>query len=35
MKIYPDTSILCRPFDDQSQPRIALETQAVILKQAS
>ena len=30
MKIYPDNSILNRPFDDQSQPRIALETQAVV-----
>lgn len=30
MRIYPDNSILNRPFDDQSQPRIALETQAVV-----
>jgi predicted nucleic acid-binding protein len=30
-RIYLDTSIYNRPFDDQSQPRIFLETQAVIL----
>lgn len=30
MKVYPDNSILNRPFDDQFQPRIALETQAVV-----
>lgn len=29
MKIYVDTSVLNRPFDDQTQPRIALETQAL------
>lgn len=29
MRIYLDTSVLNRPFDDQSQPRIALETQAL------
>ncbi|MEY2977500.1 MAG: PIN domain-containing protein [Prochlorotrichaceae cyanobacterium] len=31
MKIYLDTSALNRPFDDQSQPKIFLETQAVSL----
>lgn len=29
MKIYLDNCSLQRPFDDQSQPRIALETEAV------
>lgn len=29
MKIYVDTSVLNRPFDDQTQPRIGLETQAL------
>ncbi|WP_245911951.1 hypothetical protein [Brunnivagina elsteri] len=29
MKIYVDTSVFNRPFDDQTQPRIALETQAL------
>jgi len=29
MKIYPDICTLCRPFDDQSQPRIWLESQAL------
>lgn len=29
MRIYLDTSVLNRLFDDQSQPRIALETQAL------
>lgn len=29
MKLYLDTCVLHRPFDDQSQHRIALETQAV------
>jgi predicted nucleic acid-binding protein len=29
MRIYLDTSVLNRPFDDQGQPRIALETQAL------
>lgn len=31
MIIYLDTSIYNRPFDDQTQPKIHLETQAVIL----
>ena len=30
MKLYLDTSALKRPFDDQSQPRIALETEAIV-----
>jgi predicted nucleic acid-binding protein len=30
MKVYLDTSVLKRPFDDQSQPRIRLETEAVV-----
>jgi predicted nucleic acid-binding protein len=30
MKLYLDTSVLKRPFDDQSSPRIALETEAVV-----
>jgi predicted nucleic acid-binding protein len=30
MKLYLDTSALKRPFDDQAQPRIALETEAII-----
>ena len=29
MKIYPDICTLCRPFDDQTQPRIWLETHAL------
>lgn len=29
MRICLDTSVLNRPFDDQSQPRIVLETQAL------
>ncbi len=29
--VYLDTSIYNRPFDDQTQPKIYLETQAVIL----
>ncbi len=29
MRICLDTSVLNRPFDDQAQPRIALETQAL------
>jgi predicted nucleic acid-binding protein len=29
MKIYVDTSVFNRPFDDQTQPRIVLETQAL------
>ena len=28
MKIYLDTCIYCRPFDDQSQDRIKKETEA-------
>lgn len=31
MKIYLDASCLKRPFDDQTQPRIRLETEAVVL----
>lgn len=31
MKVYLDTSVYNRPFDDQTQPKIFLETQAVIL----
>jgi len=31
MKIYLDTCCLNRPFDDQSQERIRLETEAVII----
>lgn len=31
MKIYVDTSAYNRPFDDQTQPRIFLETQAVVV----
>ena len=31
MKIYIDTCCLNRPFDDQRQPRIRLEAEAVIL----
>jgi len=30
MKVYLDTSVLKRPFDDQSQPRIRLETEAAV-----
>jgi predicted nucleic acid-binding protein len=30
-RVYLDTSIYNRPFDDQTQPKIFLETQAVIL----
>jgi predicted nucleic acid-binding protein len=30
-RVYLDTSIYNRPFDDQGQPKIFLETQAVIL----
>lgn len=29
MRIYIDTSVFNRPFDDQTQPRIILETQAL------
>ncbi len=31
IRVYLDTSIYNRPFDDQTQPKIHLETQAVIL----
>jgi predicted nucleic acid-binding protein len=31
MKIYLDVSCLNRPFDDQSQPRIQLEANAVVI----
>jgi hypothetical protein len=31
MRIYLDTSVLNRPFDDQSQVKIFLETQAFLL----
>lgn len=31
MKIYLDVSCLNRPFDDQSQPRVRLESEAVII----
>ncbi len=30
-RIYLDACCLNRPFDDQTQPRIALETQAIFL----
>jgi hypothetical protein len=30
MRIYLDMCCLKRPFDDQSQPRIRLETEAVL-----
>lgn len=30
-RVYLDTSIYNRPFDDQTQPKVFLETQAVIL----
>ena len=30
MKIYLDTCCLNRPFDDQTQPRVALESQAIL-----
>jgi hypothetical protein len=30
-RIYLDNSVVNRPFDDQSQERIRLETEAVIL----
>ena len=29
MLIYPDICTLCRPFDDQAQPRVWLETHAL------
>lgn len=31
MKVYLDACCLNRPFDDQSQPRVRLETEAVLL----
>jgi len=31
MRVYLDVCCLNRPFDDQSQPRVRLETQAVLL----
>jgi predicted nucleic acid-binding protein len=31
MKVYLDACCLNRPFDDQSQPRIHLETEAILL----
>jgi len=31
MKVYLDACCLNRPFDDQSQPRVHLETEAVLL----
>lgn len=31
IKVYLDTSIYIRPFDDQSQPKIFLESQAVTI----
>jgi predicted nucleic acid-binding protein len=30
-RVYLDTSIYNRPFDDQTQPKVFLETQAIIL----
>lgn len=30
-RVYLDTSVYNRPFDDQTQPKIFLETQAVTL----
>ncbi|BAY22732.1 hypothetical protein NIES2100_24950 [Calothrix sp. NIES-2100] len=30
-RVYLDTSVYNRPFDDQTQPKIFLETQAIIL----
>jgi hypothetical protein len=30
MKVYLDTCSLNRPFDDQTQPRIHLETEAIL-----
>ena len=30
MKVYLDASVLKRPFDDQTQPRIRLETEAAV-----
>jgi DNA recombination-dependent growth factor C len=31
MRVYLDTSLLNRPFDDQSQVKVFLETQAMLL----
>lgn len=31
MKIYLDNCVLSRPFDDQSQERVRLETEAIVL----
>lgn len=31
MKVYLDACCLNRPFDDQSQPRVRLETEAILL----
>ena len=31
MKVYLDTSVYNRPFDDQTQPRICLETLAFVV----
>jgi hypothetical protein len=31
MKVYLDTSAYNRPFDDQTQPKIFLESQAVVM----
>lgn len=30
-RVYLDTSVYNRPFDDQTQPKIFLETQAVVI----
>ena len=30
VKIYLDTSAIKRPFDDQTQPRLKLETEALV-----
>ncbi len=31
MKVYLDTSVYNRPYDDQTQPKVYLETQAVLI----
>jgi predicted nucleic acid-binding protein len=31
LRVYLDTSVYNRPFDDQTQPRISLETQAFVV----
>ena len=31
MKVYLDNGVLSRPFDDQSQERVRLETEAIVL----